>query len=73
MVKEFHYMIFYCASEDGKTIERIYEIPKSEITIRKAGINILKYDSKGNLYNKGRYEKYRTKKRLKKLTIYGKK
>lgn len=56
--KEFHYMICYCASEDGKIIERIYEIPKLEIT-KKTGINILKYDLKKNLYDKGWYENYR--------------
>lgn len=56
--KEFHYVILYCASEDGKIIERVYIIPKSEIVGRTC-INILKYDSKGNLYDKGWYEKYR--------------
>ncbi len=62
-----------CASEDGKNIERIYEIPKSEITIRKTGINILKYDSKGNLYNKGWYEKYRVTDEEEIKKVYGKK
>lgn len=71
--KEFHYMIFYCASDDGKTIERIYEIPKSEI-IKKTGINILKYDLKGNLYNNGLYENYRiTEDEIKKVNEIWKK
>lgn len=39
--KEFDYEICYCASEDGKTIERIYKFPKLEIMGRK-GIAIYK-------------------------------
>lgn len=51
--KKFDYMICYCASKDGKMIERIYKIPKSEI-INIKGITIVKNPSRG-----GWYEKYR--------------
>ena len=53
--KEFDIMICYCASEDGKIIMRIYEIPISEIIERK-GMAIVK-----NIIYKscGWYEKYR--------------
>lgn len=55
---EFDYLIFYCASEDGKTIERIYIIPKEEIKDKRKGITIVK-----NLIKRGCgwYEQYRIK------------
>ncbi len=55
--KKFDVMIFYCASKDGKIIERIYIIPfEKEIKDKRKGITILK-----NLTYKGCgwYEKYR--------------
>lgn len=39
--KEFSSMVFYCASKDGRTIERIYIFPIEEIRKRK-GITIYK-------------------------------
>lgn len=58
--KEFDVVIVYCVSKDRKYIERIYIIPKEEILEIKC-IAIYKYDSKGNLYENGWYEKYRVK------------
>jgi hypothetical protein len=62
-IKEFDYLIFYCASEDGKVIERIYIIPKQELYDpetghKKNGITIYKYQLRNSktLYW---YEKYR--------------
>lgn len=49
--KEFDVVILHCVSKD---------IPKEEILEIKC-IEIYKYDSKGNLYEKGWYEKYRVK------------
>lgn len=46
--KKFDTMIFYCASKDGKTIERIYIFPKDVIT-KRTGIT---------LYNNDRYHWY---------------
>jgi len=43
--KEFDILIFYCISEDGKTVERIYIFPKEEMT--KNGITISKNPSRG--------------------------
>lgn len=60
--KKFDYMIYYCASEDGKIIERIYEIPKFETTGRTC-ISI--YKNPMNTRGTGPiipwYEKYRVK------------
>ncbi len=39
--KKFDIMIYYCLSKDGKTVERIYILPKEEI-IRRKGICIVK-------------------------------
>ena len=55
--KEFDILICYCAGRDGKIIERIYEIPISEI-IKRKGMAILKY----LIYkNCGWHEEYRIK------------
>lgn len=56
--KKYDILIFYCVSEDGKKIERIYIFPYSEIIKRKT-IGIYMYDSQGCLFKKGWYEKYR--------------
>jgi hypothetical protein len=40
--KEFDYEICYCASKNGKDIERIYEIPKKEIKDKRTGFAIYK-------------------------------
>lgn len=57
--KTFDYEICYCASKDGKIIERIYEFPKEEIECRKS-IGIYKKPSNrnGRCPIKGWYEKY---------------
>lgn len=52
--KKFDYMICYCASKDGKTIERVYKIPKSKI-INIKGVSIVENSSRGI----GWYERYR--------------
>jgi len=59
--KEFDNMICYCASKDGKIIERLYIFPKKEIEKRK-GIAITKNptDCVGN-YKIPWYEQYRVK------------
>lgn len=54
--KDFDFLIFYCASKDGKNIERIYVIPKEEI-IKRKNITIYKNPSKGVSW----YENYRVK------------
>lgn len=61
-IKEFDYLIIYCISEDGRTIERIYFIPKTEIynpktDRRRTGIAIYKNPnpSRGPFW----YEQYR--------------
>lgn len=56
--KEYEDMACLCISEDGKMIERMYRIPSNEINKRKT-ISIVKYDSKGILYEGGWYEQYR--------------
>jgi hypothetical protein len=53
--KKFDYLITYCASKDGKRIERIYIFPWKEI-VKRTGITICENPSKG-----GWYEKYRIK------------
>lgn len=58
--KKIDYIISYCISSDGKTIERIYIFPIKEI-VNRIGITILKYDKTGNLYILGWYEQYRIK------------
>lgn len=58
--KESDVIILYCVSKDGNTIERIYILPKEEILGIKS-IGIYKYNSKGDLYENGWYEKYRVK------------
>jgi len=54
--KKFDNLIFYCASRDGKIIERIYIFPWEEV-IKRTGISIYKNPSKGIHW----YEKYRVK------------
>lgn len=60
--KDFDYLIFYCASKDGKIIERIYIFPKEEI-MKKISITVTKNPSNrnGRCPNGGWYEKYRVK------------
>lgn len=55
--KKFDVVIFYCISEDGKTVERVYIFPLDEIIKRKY-ITIYRYPSKNSetLYW---YKKYR--------------
>lgn len=55
--KEFDYLICYCASEDGKNIERLYIFPKKEIEKRTA-VKITKNPTKRR-YVEQWYEKYR--------------
>lgn len=57
--KEFDYLIFYCASKDGKIIERMYIFPKEKIE-KTTGITIVKNptDSHGNSIVSC-YEEYR--------------
>jgi hypothetical protein len=38
---KFDYLIFYCASEDGKYIERVYEFPVEEM-VHRSGITVYK-------------------------------
>lgn len=47
--KEFDNLIYYCASKDGKKIERIYIFPKEEIN-KRSTIAIYKNPSKGGWY-----------------------
>lgn len=56
--KEYRSMICFCASKDGNTIERIYEIPIEEIKIRRS-ITIVK-NPKFTRLAVG-YEKFRIK------------
>lgn len=56
--KTFVTMVCFCFSEDGKTVERIYKFPDDVIKNQKS-ISIFKFDSKGNIYNYGWYNKYR--------------
>lgn len=53
--KEFDYMIFYCASADGKTIDRIYIFPWEEV-LRRTSIGI--YTNPARI---GWYENYRVR------------
>jgi len=53
--KEFDYEICYCASRDGKIIERIYIIPKKEIKDKRKSISIYKNPSRCEPW----YEQYR--------------
>lgn len=57
--KKFNILILYCLSEDGKTIERIYIIPKEKV-VQTSGINICKNptDSWGN-HITSLYEEYK--------------
>lgn len=52
--KEFDNMICYCASKDGKIIERIYILPREEVT-NISGVDIYKNPSRGVQW----YEKYK--------------
>ena len=52
--KDFDNLVFYCASKDGKIIERIYIFPRTEI-LKRHTITIVKNPSKGSLW----YEEYR--------------
>lgn len=54
--KNFDLLIFYCVSEDGKIIERLYIFPREEV-INRTGINIYKVMKGGPHW----YEKYRVK------------
>lgn len=56
-LKDFEDMVLYCASYDGKIIERIYRIPKNEIDV--SSISIYKNASEKR-YTPW-YEKYRIK------------
>jgi len=53
----FKSLFLFCISEDGKRIERIYEIPEEEV-IKGSGISIVKYRTSGLLYKNGWYEQY---------------
>lgn len=55
--KYYDYYICYCTDGEMKIIERIYIFPKR--IINTDAILVYKYDSKGNLYENGWYEKYR--------------
>ena len=55
-MKQFGYLIFYCISNDGKIVERIYIFPRTEIICRSC-ITIVKNNSRGP----GWYEQYRIK------------
>lgn len=60
--RNFVKIILYCASYDGKIIERIYEIPKEEVE-KRTGVNIKRNPSRGGLgknYDPW-YEQYRIK------------
>ena len=58
--KKYRTMICFCISEDGQTVERIYKFPfEEEIKEKRKGVGIVKYDSTGQLYNCGWYERYR--------------
>lgn len=52
-IKEFDYLIFYCANKDGKVIERIYIFPIAEI-IERGCVAIYRNPSKGLWYEKYR-------------------
>lgn len=49
-IKKFDILIFYCISEDGKTIERIYIFPKEEIKVSSIGI----YENSPRIFEKYR-------------------
>ncbi len=58
--KKFYKLIYYCTSEDGKIIERIYEFPKEEVK-KRTRITIMKnpMNSRGTCPIIPWYEKYR--------------
>lgn len=56
----FKSLFLFCISEDGKIVERVYEIPEKEAN-NIAEIKIVKYRKNGLLYEDGWYEKYRLK------------
>lgn len=60
--KEFDYVIFYCANNDGSIIERIYIIPKEEV-IKTQSIGIFKKPTCGRYGSPFTpwYEQYRVK------------
>lgn len=72
--KNFDYVIFYCVSENGETIECTYIIPEEEAK-SKTSFRIIKYRKSGLLYENGWYEKYRLKdeKEMKKINDIWKK
>lgn len=64
--KNFDVLICYCASKDGKIIERIYIFPKEEI-VKRSSIAIYKNPSKGSWYEKYRVKDENTLKRVNEL------
>lgn len=75
--KDFDYEICYCASKDGKDIERMYEFPfKEEIKDRRRSITVYKHSlTDGRGKRLAWYEKYRIKdeEKLKKVNEIWKK
>jgi hypothetical protein len=57
-IKIFEDMVCFCFSKDEKIVERIYRFPE-KVVKNKKGVRIVKYDSRGNVYNNGWYEQYR--------------
>lgn len=70
----FRSLFLFCISEDGKIVERVYEIPEKEVN-NVVKIKIVKYRKNGLLYEDGWYEKYRLKdeKEMKKINEIWKK
>lgn len=60
--KQFSSTIIFCADQNGKIIERIYDIPKEEV-VKRSGITIVKNPSNrnGRCPGGGWYEHYRIK------------
>lgn len=58
--KIFEDMVCICISEDGKIVERIYKFPE-KIVKYKSCAGIYKYNSIGQLYDRGWYEEYTVK------------
>lgn len=55
--KKYEDMVCFCYDKYGNIVERIYKFPENVIKNQK-GITIIKYDSKGNVYDCGWYEEY---------------
>ena len=58
--KTFESMVCFCISKDGNIVERIYKFPDKVIKDKK-GVAIVKYNSIGQLYMYGWYNKYGVK------------